>query len=329
MKKLISIFTILILLSAFACKENKILSVEKSKSQIVVNTQDLNNLGEGYWYELWIVYEEGGSKKRQSAGVFTVDDNGGLSTTEFDVKLGYMQLAKAVLLSIEDDMVPGMDTTVNIYTADSTVIDTTMGPSKYRVLTAGLHGNDGLLTPGSDYDQDLFKFDFTSAQGFYMLSTPTDSNNTEPKRGLWFTAKDTADKMIAGLDLPVLPANWKYEGRVYYNGNTLSTGLFSNPEGADESNIFSDVTGTAFPFPGEDFIHPDTVTTVLPNDLTGLEIGVNIIPPYPANAAAPFSLVPFTAVIPANAAAGQVYEMINNSAAFPAGQLNIKIEIYE
>lgn len=322
MKKIIFSLLILILIGAFSCKENKILSPEKSITQIELDIQGLGNLGSGFWYELWVLYEEGGSQKRQSAGIFTVDDNGALSKNAFDVNLGYLQMAKGILVSIEEDDVPGMYFNV---TSDTT-IDTIKAPSKYRILSGTLIANDGELSVGNEF---LLNFDFSSAAGSYMLATPTDSSNTHPEKGLWFVSKDTNDAIIKGLDLPDVPGTWSYNGRLNNKGTLLYTGTFTSPGGADNLALYSDSTGSAYPFPGEDFIFPDTVTTVLPNDLRGLEIGIVLTPPYPEKAKAPFTLIPLKATIPANAVPGQVYQLENNSAGFPSGQFHAKVEIYD
>ncbi len=326
MKKTILSFVLLVFLLVFSCKENKILSPDASIIQIEANLQGLNNLGDGFWYELWVLYEDGGSQKRQSAGVFTVGDNGMMSKSTFDVNLGYLQLAKGILVSIEEDNVPGMYFNINEVTPDSSVIDTIKDPSKYRILTGTLVANDGVVSIGNEF---LLNFDFMSATGTYMLSTPTDSNNTNPKRGLWFVAKDTNDIIIPGLNLPDLPANWSYEGWVNNNGTILYTGRFSKPGAGDNTALYGDSTGVAFPFPGEDFIYPDTVTTILPADLSGLEIGISILLPYPKDANPPFTLSALTATIPTDVVAEQVYEMQNNVQTFPTGQIHVEIEIYE
>jgi hypothetical protein len=337
MKRLFCATAIIIFLFVFSCKENKILSLDKKVSEIEVDISGLQNLGTGYWYEMWVIWFETDPKTlepievQKSIGLFTVDDGGVLSSSVYDVNMGYLQKGVALVITIEDDDVPGMYFNVKTITADSSVTDTLEEPSRYRIFTGKLTANDGYFSIGDEY---LLNHDLMAATGFYMLSTPTDSNNTAPKRGLWFVSKDTNDTFIQGLDLPdltsaELPTGWTYEGWVNYNGNILSTGRFKNPAIKDESSIYSDTTGAAFPFPGEDFIYPDTVTTVLPADLSGLEIGVSIIPPYPAEANAPYTLNQFTTTIPADAAAEQVYEIENNTHTFPSGQLRVNIKIYD
>ncbi len=322
MKKILLSFAILGLLIAVSCKENKVLGPEKTISRLDADFQGLHNLGNGFWYELWVLYDGGA----QSAGVFTVDDNGAMTTTGFNVNMGYLQLAKGILLTIEEDDVPGMYFKIKQVTQDSSVIDTVMAPSAYRILAGTVAANDADLSVGNEF---LLDYDFLTASGTYLLNTPTDSNAVNPKRGLWFVNKDSNGTVIQGLDLPVLPSNWVYQGWVNSSGNMLYSGSFQNPAAGDAQALFSDSTGAAYPFPGEDFIFPDTVSTVLPNDLTGLEIGVSIIPPCPEKANVPFDLVVLKATIPGNAVADHVYELQNNAQSFPEEQVHISIKLYE
>jgi len=340
MKKLHFILAVFLLLAFFGCKENKILSPDQRITEVQINMQGLQNLGADFWYEAWIIYEQNNSKVYKSIGVFTVDDNGVLSQTVFDVNLGYLQLAKGVLISIEQDSIPGMYFRTKVIPPDSSTIDTIKAPSSDRILAATIAANDGNFLVDDPF---MLKFDFSAASGTYLLATPTDSTNADPKRGLWFVNKDTTvsnidstgthgDTTISyvqGLNLPVVPSNWHYEGWVKYNGTVLPTGNFTDPGAADDSLFYGDSTGKALPFPGDDFLVPDTVTTQLPPDLSGLEIGINLVPPYPPKANPPFLLVPLKATIPANAQADKVYRLENNTVNFPQGQLKLKIDIYE
>ncbi len=325
MKKLNFIFILLILSLLFSCKEHKILSPEQRITQVEINVQGLHNLGPGFWYEAWLIYDEGKSSVKKSVGIFTVDDNGTMSKSAFNVNLGYLQLAKGCIITIENDDVPGMRFNTRQITQDSSVVDTIFAPSGYQILAATVNANDGTLSVG---DAFLLNTDFSAAAGTYILATPTDSNNTDPTRGIWFVNKDTTGAVIQGLNLPDLPANWNYEGWVNYNGTVFSTGKFTKPAAADKSSKYGDSTGEAFPFPGEDFIIPDTVTTQLPANLLGLEVGVNLIPPYPPGAEAPYTVTLFSATVPATAKANVVYDL-NNVAQLPEGQLKFNIEIYE
>ena len=106
--------------------------------------------------------------------------------------------------------------------------------------------------------------------------------------------------MIAGLDLPILPDGWVYEGWGVTQGTPLSTGRFTDPAAADDASPFSD-GGPAFP--GEDFLTdlPDGVTP--PVDLAdGSSLIVVSVEPDLAGidptGSGPFALKPLALEVP-------------------------------
>ena len=135
----------------------------------------------------------------------------------------------------------------------------------------------------------------------------------------------------AGLTLATLlpGSGWKYEGWVVINGTPFSTGTFLSPTGAD-SNAASPTysTGGGPPFPGEDFLINAPMGATFPVDLTTTGTGggatvVISIEPSPDDSAAPFTLKPLTAMVPAGAADHVAYPMINGAAEFPTGTATI------
>ena len=177
------------------------------------------------------------------------------------------------------------------------------------------------------------------------MDTPTDTSDTNLKRGLWFINLDTTfeeikdstgtiigidttvDK-INGLELPELPEGWVYEGWVVFGIDTVSIGTFTNPVGADDSSKFGAGLAGSYNFPGEDFINNPPIGVTFPNDLSGVEIFITLKPPYPDISYTPFTLIPFKATIPMNCESNKVYSMDNNVSSFPSGNLSISVSIY-
>ncbi len=340
MKRIIVAALILVFVF-WACIENKILSPEKQISKVNLNITGLEALGDSAWYEGWIVWLEktpgGDITSRNSIGLLERDDNGTYSKST-QVNMGYIQGAQNILITIEEDQVPGYRVTYTDSTTDSTA-----GPSGYRVISALIAANSGRFSVGNDL---ILDFNFDEAYGRYILDTPTDTLNTNIKSGLWFMALDTTyeditdslgnvigiDTIITknkGLNLPELPTGWKYESQILFNGDTLSMGTFSNPTGSDSKSIYSDTLASGFPFPGEDFFNNAPAGITFPRDLSGAEILVTVRPNYPAKSNSPFKLNPFSATIPANAEAKTVYQMDNNIDTFPTGTISIEIELFD
>ncbi len=313
-----------------SCENNDILSPAKQISAIELEITGLQNLGNSAWYEVWVKGSgSDGQETQTSAGVFTVDDQGVLSQTVFDVNLGYLQEALTVFLTVEEDADAGVR--YNITGTDSTtVIDTLYEPSKYIIMAASIKANDGTFTFGHE---DIIDYDFNTISGTYLLDTPTDTL-VSGLSGVWFVndTSSTNDNKFAGLTLPVLPARWTYEGWVELNGQPVSTGKFSNPGIPDKNAQYSgDSLSWAYNFPGEDFIKDSTATFTFPTNLSGAEVAVTLEAPHPENANSPFTIKLLKATIPANAQPKTVYEMQNNIAneEIMNSFLHLNIKLYD
>ena len=260
-----------------------------SKKDLTLNLTGLPNLGTGYAYEGWIMVD--GSPV--TTGTFTVDDNGTLSETTFELDSTNLDNATAFILSIE----PSPDTDPN--------------PSDQKLLGGAFSGDTATIAV--DHSAALGD-DFTTATGKYFLATPTDDDMTNELSGVWFIDNSGAE-MEAGLDLPTLPTGWKYEGWAVIDGNPVSTGTFTSVSGMDEASPYSGTTGTTPPFPGEDFLMGMASGITFPvDDLLGATIVVSI-EPSPDNSTSPFVLKPLVDMVPDTATSGTLYDMDNNAAA--------------
>lgn len=142
------------------------------------------------------------------------------------------------------------------------------------------------------------------------MATPSTSTTDDEKSGLWFLDLSSGNPSV-GLDLPVLPEGWQYEGWAVINGTPVTTGTFNSVSGADASAPFSGTMSTP-PFPGEDFITNAPTGLDFPTDLSG-GMAVISIEPSPDNSPAPFLLKPLVASIPESAADHVTYNLTNNS----------------
>ena len=326
MKRIVLIISFVFMVLV-GCEKNDILSNDEQISAVELNVTGLQALGDSAWYELWLV----GASGTSSVGVFSVDDQGLLTPSRFDVNLGYIQEASKFLLTVEEDDVPGTRFTTVQVNDTTTRVDTTFAESNYLLAAALIQANQAHVSIG---EETVLDFDFMSATGTYMLATPTDDQVAETS-GIWFVNDTSAamDTKMAGLILPRLPARWAYEGWVVFNGTPVSTGEFTNPEVADKSGMYSgDSLSWGYAFPGEDFVKDDGLSgIVFPTDLSGKEVYITLSAPHPANANTPFSLKILSTVVPAGAQTNVVYEMENVIFAEPfmLSTVNIEIKLYE
>ena len=159
--------------------------------------------------------------------------------------------------------------------------------------------------------------DFSTAAGTAILATPTNGDDTDEFSGVWFLNLPDPSQ---SLELPVLPAGWKYEGWAVIDGVPVSTGTFIDPAAADDAVLFSSESGP--PFPGEDFLEnaPDGLT--FPTDLRGATIVVSV-EPYPDDSPAPFVLKPLVGQVADDAADHVNLPLMNNAVDLPRGSGSI------
>lgn len=261
-------------------------------ANLALNISGLEDLGPNFAYEGWIITNDASPI---STGTFTVDGNGNLSKTSFDVKASDLEKATTFVLSIE----PVPDT-------DPTPAATKILAGQFSGKTASL----GTSTVGGD---------FQNIEGKYIIATPTGTGKESEKySGIWFLDNSQGNGPGAGLKLPKLSTGWKYEGWVVINGQPVSTGTFLAFDEEDEAAPYSG-TNPGPPFPGEDFLNNAPAGLTFPTDIRG-GMTVISIEPYPDNSPAPFLLKPLAKMISKDLAPGIVASMESNVAAsFPKG----------
>lgn len=252
-----------------------------------LNISGLEDLGPDYAYEGWLIVDGA----PVSAGIFSVDANGNLSETAFELDTDDIENATTYVLTIEPSP------------------DSDPSPSSVHILAGDFSGGNAGLTVNHGA---AIGTDFTAATGSYILATPTDGgSDTNENSGVWWL--DPAQGPGAGLDLPALPDGWVYEGWAVIDGTPITTGRFTAASGADDAATFSGSAGGP-PFPGEDFLNNAPAGLTFPTDLSGATVVISV-EPQPDNSAAPFALKPLVGGVPNPAADHTSYNMNNNATA--------------
>ena len=288
------LFALLWLVSLSACSDDDDNNNNGgAKANLTLNITGLEDLGDNYIYEGWLIVNE----VPVSTDTFSVNSDGALSKTSFEVSSENLSSAVAFVLTIEPNP------------------DTDPAPSDVHILGGNFSGSSASLSVGH---LAALNNDFSSAAGSYILATPTDGDNAaNEESGVWFL--NLTDPPTASLTLPTLPdRGWTYEGWVVINGTPVSTGKFTSASGEDEAAPHSRIA-PAPPFPGEDLLVNAPSGLTFPTDLSGATIVISV-EPDPDNSPAPFVLKPLAAAAPNPATPKQSYTMRNSaSATNPSG----------
>ena len=266
-------------------------NMEEMDNHLELALSGLEDLGADYVYEGWIIVDGA----PVSTGTFTVDADGAMSKTTFEVDATQIDAATAFVLSIEP------------------TVDPDPAPSDVKILSGDFSGSTATVNTG-------IVGDFATSTGKFILATPTTTATTDELSGVWFL-----DAGTAGLDLPELGAGWAYEGWAVIGGTPLSTGTFTSVNAADAAAPYSGSDASGPAFPGEDFVANAPSGLTFPVDLTGMPIVVSI-EPVPDNSTAPFTLKPLSGSAPTGAVTGTAYDMDNNSTGFPTGTATKTVE---
>lgn len=282
----IFILSIIMIIAFASCGDDAIIETTEATSDLDINFTGLEDLGSDYAYEGWVIVDG----VPVTTGVFTVNSSGIPSQTSFELSTEVLESATTFVLTIEPSPDPDP------------------APSAVHILAGDFNGSDADLVVGHPA---ALGNDFTSAEGSYILATPTDGNSDiNENSGVWWL--DISDGPSASLDLPTLPEGWAYEGWAVVDGQPLSTGTFLTAEGRDDFNGFSGTDNPGPGYPGEDFLTnaPDGLN--FPIDLSERTVVISV-EPVPDNSPAPFTLKPLVGAVPANAVDHTSYDMGNNA----------------
>lgn len=284
---LIALFTIAF--SVSFCSDDD----EPTTKDLTLNISGLENLGTDYVYEGWIIV--GGNPI--STGRFSVNDSGNLSQTSFTIDIEDLDAASTFVLTIEPE------------------VGDNPAPSKVHILAGDFSGNSGQLSIGHGA---ALANNFSTANGKYILATPTNGADNDENSGVWFLDLSSGAPAV-GLSLPTLPEGWKYEGWVVTSGTPVTSGKFTSVDAVDEFDGFSS-TMDGPPFPGEDYLVNAPSGLTFPVDLSGGKAVISI-EPDPDNSPNPFLLKPLVGDIPANAVDHTTYDLGQNLN-FPTGTVS-------
>ena len=258
----------------------------ESTQQLELSFNGLENLGDGFVYEGWIMVDG----NPVSTGTFTVNGSGNLSRSSFPVPATQLAAATKFILTIEPSP------------------DNNAMPAATKYLAGDFSGSSASLSVA---DAATLMDDFSSAAGSYILASPSAGPDGSHTNGIWWL--NPPMPFSPGLMLPTLPAGWMYEGWVVVDGTPATTGRFSQVMGADsdEGGAAAGPMGTP-PFPGQDFVSP-------PMNLIG-GAAVISIEPEPDNSPAPFTLKPLVDMMIEDDMGQHMQQMMENHAgSFPTG----------
>mmetsp|Transcript_19407 Transcript_19407/g.21583 ORF Transcript_19407/g.21583 Transcript_19407/m.21583 type:complete len:340 (+) Transcript_19407:41-1060(+) len=169
-------------------------------------------------------------------------------------------------------------------------------PSVHKFVSGTFNAAGTSVTVNTDA---MWGADFASNLGGpFILATPSSADTTDDCMGIWMFDPAAADPK--GINLPVAPAGFTYEGWVLNTADTnavpTSFGTFDDPNTADSDGAgptAGNVTTGIPPYPGSDFINP-----ALAIDLcTDYRVIISVEPKPDLNPAAPFFLKPLYADI--------------------------------
>ncbi len=289
MKNLFTISTLLFILIFTACNDDE---DSNPNSNLTLNISGLEDLGSSSIYEGWLIV----NSAPVSSGTFSVDANGNMSKTSFTVNATDLESASTFVLTIEP------------------VPDSDAGPSDVHILAGDFSSNSASLSVGHEA---ALGDNFSSAEGKYILATPTNDAMTNENSGIWFLAITNGMPGV-GLALPTLPNGWKYEGWTVIEGVPVTSGKFTAVDTKDETDPFSSDMFPGPPFPGEDYLMNAPGQLNFPTDISG-GTAVISIEPDPDNSDTPFLLKPLVGAIPDMAKDHFTYDMNQNLGSFPSG----------
>jgi len=249
---------------------------------MTLSVEGLPQLGSFATYEGWLL----DGNDYTSIGKFTIDNSGDVDGGTFSIDEELLQNATDFVVTIE----PSPDPAVQ--------------PTETQILSGTFIGNSATL----NYENEAaIGTGFSTAIGKYILSTPTNGEETDELSGVWWLEPTGPS---ASLILPDLSEGWIYEGWALINGTPVSTGKFTKANEADMGNPYSG-TLAGPDFPGEDFLRNAPAGLSFPTSLEGATIVISV-EPNPDNDSAPFVIKPLSGEVPEQAAPGVLYNMTNN-----------------
>jgi hypothetical protein len=284
-----------------SCNNDDDTTTVPTTANLSLDLNGLEDLGTGFAYEGWVVVDG----TPVTTGTFTVNTDGVLSQTIFEVPITTLDAATKFVLSIEPS--PDLDP----------------APSDQKLIAGDFSGDTA--TVGTDIAPALG--DLSGAAGTFFLRTPTDEadgapNNMNDENGVWFGLPGMPP--APNLTLPTLPTGWTYEGWVIGASGPLSTGTFTAfnvvDDNAGAATSFSGTEKIGPQLPGEDFFNNAPMGETFPLDIRGRTVVISV-EPVPDNSPAPFLLKPLVGMAGQDTAPA-TYDFVLNAASFPTGSVS-------
>ncbi|MBA4251671.1 MAG: hypothetical protein C0425_08580 [Chlorobiaceae bacterium] len=248
-------YSFLLLLSLFffiGCDvEENVTDPTADTSKLSVNLSNLPVLGDSARFEAWLLLKN--VTRPILLGRLELPATATSYTGEFNVTLGNLQRAEAVVISIES--------------VRDSVGDSTMSP--LRITGGFIQGNRIDFTA---MNSKAMNVDFSKLAGRFQIFTPTNTANTGLRSGIWFI-----DTVGAGLTIPPPPTGWTYQAWLKVGNNNLNIGRFTSAAGGDTDSTFKG-TGVQPLFPGSDFITNAPAGLTFPLDVTNAELFITLEP---------------------------------------------------
>ncbi len=217
--KILTLIGAISLFTFFGCSnEEPPIVPTPTGTTLTLNLNGLEDLGTDALYEGWIIVN--GSPV--STGTFSVDANGDLSQTEFELDANDLSAATAFVLTIE----PNPDSDPN--------------PSAVHILAGDFNNNSANV---STNHSAALGVDFANATGNYILATPTDGAMTNENSGIWFLNPPSTTYTLDFTGLDPLLNGYHYEGWAIVDGSPVSTGKFN----LDSNGNLVDLNGMEIP----------------------------------------------------------------------------------
>jgi hypothetical protein len=295
---------------AVGCDSDSAVSGLNGNSIVTLTLDGLQPLTGGMNYQAWLVTQADNNLVGEPVVIFNVDDQGRMVHATADTLIAGPFPSSAPAASV-------LGVAVSLERATQLVSFS----SASFVLSGEIAGGSAVLTVG---DWLALNQDFSTIGGSFILSTPTDQDETNELLGVWFVNPNT-DPDSASVDLPEPTSGWIYEGWVEVGGQALSMGKFTHANLPDSTSAFSGPEDPP-PFPGEDFlVNPPTGLT-FPLELSGASV---FITAEPGNDSDPDSDQPFflrllEGQVPLEPVTLTGYNLTNLTSQFPTGTATVQ-----
>jgi hypothetical protein len=295
---------------AVGCDSDSAVSGLNGNSIVTLTLDGLQPLTGGMNYQAWLVTQTDNNLVGEPVVIFNVDDQGRMVHATADTLISGPFPSSTPAASVLG---------VAVSLERSTQLESYSSSS--FVLSGEMAGGSAVLTVG---DWLALNQDFSNIGGSFILSTPTDQDETNELSGVWFVDPNTNPES-ASVDLPESTSGWIYEGWVEVGGQALSMGRFTTANLPDSASAFSGPEDPP-PFPGEDFLVKPPTGLTFPLDLSGASVFITAEPGSDSDPDSdqPFFLRLLEGQVPLEPVTLTAYDLTNLTNQFPTGTATVQ-----